>query len=342
MRTAGSTDIFVILSLALAGAGCAVLGQEDAAGDAPTGSTSGSDAPPALAAAPIAAPEGTTPSSSEEAAGASATSPEGSPLGTEDVDAGGEAADAASPPVDAGKPPVDAGTPPVDLPPKPTATCPVTKDAAGFFTRQSPLGSYVAYVPPGYDGSKPMPLLVGMHGCGDDAKNYATWAVAPYDTRATQQYIGISLGSETGANHCWSMGGDDDKVLAAAEDIAKCFWVDPKKVVVSGFSSGGQLAYRVGLEHADRFAGIAIECSSLYAAGDADALLSQAPRKIPIAHRAHTSDTVFPLAKVKADWAKTAAAGFPISTSEVAGGHDGTSADWTGFLLPKMAGWVGL
>ena len=100
-------------------------------------------------------------------------------------------------------------------------------------------GSYVAFVPPGYDGSKPMPVLVGMHGCGDDALNYATWGVAPYDTRATQEYIGISLGSETGANHCWSMGGDDDKVLAAVEDIAKCFWVDPKKVVVSGFSSGG-------------------------------------------------------------------------------------------------------
>lgn len=252
---------------------------------------------------------------------------------------------AAPPPAGAPPGPGDApgaDDPPADDPgPAPTAVCNVTKDGQGFFTRTSGGATYVAYVPPSYDGTTPMPALVAMHGCGDTAMNFATWAVAPSDTRANQKYIGISLGGESGSNKCWSMGADDAKVLAAVDDLAKCFWIHRKKVTIGGFSSGGQLAYRVGLSHADRFAGVAIECSGLYAAGiDATTLLSGAAKKLPIAHRAHTGDTVFPIAKVEADWTKITAAGFPLASSKTSGGHDGSSADWTGFLLPQMTSWT--
>lgn len=223
--------------------------------------------------------------------------------------------------------------------PKPTASCSVSKDADGFFTRSSSKSSYVAYVPASYDGSKPVRLIVGLHGCGDTAYNFATWGVNPYDTRGTQQHIGISIGGQDG--NCWNLGVDDDKVLAAVDDISKCFWVHPKKVAIAGFSSGGQLAYRVGLMQASRFAAILIEDSGLYAAdNNPDALLANASWKVHVAHRTHTSDPVFPLAQVKADWVKTKAAGFPLLTSETPGGHDGVSQDWATWLIPQSAAWI--
>jgi predicted esterase len=112
-------------------------------------------------------------------------------------------------------------------------------------------------------------------------------------------------------------------------------------VTVAGFSSGGQLAYRVGLMNASRFAGILIENSGLYAAdSNPDGLLAKASRKLAMAHRAHTSDSVFPIAKVKADWQKTLAAGFPLETSEVAGTHDGNGDDWSSWLIAKSAPWT--
>lgn len=223
--------------------------------------------------------------------------------------------------------------------PKPTNTCAISKDSAGFFTLTSSKSSYVAYVPASYDGTKPMRLIVGIHGCGDSAMNFATWGVNPYDTRATQQHIGISLGGKDG--QCWSMGGDDDRVAAAVESISRCFWVHQKKVVVGGYSSGGQLAYRVGLQDASRYAGIIIEDSGLYASGTpSTTLLTNAAWKVNIAHLTHTSDTTFPLAQVKADWAATKAAGFPLLTSETAGTHDGTSDDWANWLIPQSASWL--
>jgi hypothetical protein len=100
------------------------------------------------------------------------------------------------------------------------------------------------------------------------------------------------------------------------------------------------------MKNASRFAGILIANSTISGAGNPVAtLLAGASRKIPVAHRAHTGDTVFPLATVKADWAKAdwatiKAAGFPLTTSEVAGTHDGTSQDWSGWLLPQSAAFV--
>lgn len=273
-----------------------------------------------------------------------ATSPDGStPDSTpgETTDGGADAG------ADSGDHPAndDAGTtPPVDddlegAGPAPTTQCSITKGSDGFFVRNSGKSEYVAYVPASYDPTKPMRLVVGLHGCGDNAKNFATWGVNPYDGRAKQQHIGISVDGASGGSSCWSIGGDDDKVLAAVDDISKCFWVHQKKVTVIGYSSGGQLAYRVGLKNASRFAGILIENSGLYAAdSNPDSLLANASRKIPIAHRAHQNDTVFALSKVQADWEKIKAAGFPLTSDVVAGDHSGTSTDWL-YLLPLSADW---
>lgn len=231
-------------------------------------------------------------------------------------------------------PPAPPVQPPADDPGPPPAGCTVKKDADGFFVRSSPKGEYVGYVPKAYTG-KPMRLLVGLHGCGDDARNFAEWGVNPYETRDDQEHIGISVDGASGSDNCWSQS-DADKVLAAIDDVAKCFYVHKQKVVIAGFSSGGILAYGVGLKNASRFAGILIESSAL--PGNVD--LSKAAWKLPVAHVAHRDDEVFPLAKVRDGWKRLKDAGFSVQTTEVDGGHDGTSEDWAGWLIPKMAGWT--
>ena len=227
--------------------------------------------------------------------------------------------------------------------PKPTSQCSVSKDSSGFFVRTSGKSSYVAYVPASYTGNEPMRVVVGLHGCSDTAMNFATWGVNPWDTRKTQQHIGISVdgasGGAAGSNSCWTKGSDDAKVLAAVDDLAKCFWLDRSKVTLAGYSSGGELAYKVALENADEFDGLIIEDSGLYANSNPDQLLANAAWRLPIAHITHTDDGVFPLSKVQADWAKTTAAGFPLTTKVVAGTHSGTSDDWNTFLLPKITAW---
>lgn len=233
-----------------------------------------------------------------------------------------------------GPDPSDPTKPAVDDPgPKPTATCNVTKDANGFFTR----GGYVGYVPPTYDGNTPVHLVVGLHGCGDSAQNFATWAISPFDTRKKQEHIGISMGGHDG--QCWPASNDpatEAAVMAAIADISSCYWVHQQKVVMAGYSSGGMVAYHIAMKSSGKFAGLIIENSGFYGQSDEDALLAAATNKFPIAHIAHKDDGDFPLSKVQPDWTKIKNAGFPITTSVVAGTHSGTSADWNNFLLPKV------
>jgi predicted esterase len=223
-------------------------------------------------------------------------------------------------------------TKPVDDPgPAPAGCGTVTKDKDGFFTRTNGAASYVGFVPKGYTG-KPTTLVVGMHGCGDSAKNFATWAVAPYDTRGKAEYLGISIGGKDG--QCWDTSADIAKVTAAIADMSSCFYVHQQKVVLAGYSSGGILAYKLGLTQSSKFAGIIIENSGLGGANPAGAAW-----KINVAHIAHKGDGSFPLAKTQADWAKLEAAGIPLQKKEVEGDHNGSSDDWNDFLLPKIGTW---
>jgi predicted esterase len=165
--------------------------------------------------------------------------------------------------------------------------------------------------------------------------NFAQWGAAPYDTRDDQKHLAISVDGASGGGNCWNVPADAPKVIAAIDDMAKCFYVHKQKVVIGGFSSGGMLAYALGITQAERFAGILIENSNVPNGID----LSKASWKINIAHRARTGDGAFPIAGVRSQWQKLRAAGFPLETEELPGGHDGESSDWAEWLIPKMASW---
>lgn len=266
---------------------------------------------------------------------------------------GGAAVDASvdPPDPDAGTPAVDSGTrtdastpPPVGGPgPRPTRNCAYSKDADGFFRMVTQTGGveYWVRLPPTYVATTAYPLVLGTHGCGDNAKNFATWAMAPYAIRATQAHIAVSVGAGRDGQ-CWNTAADEPKVLAVLDDVRTCFYVHQKKVTMAGYSSGGLMAYFTAMRNARRFAGLLIENSSLQSTfgSNSDATLAAAGWKLNVAITARTSDNQFAIATIRADRTKLQNAGFPVQFRELAGGHDGNSDDWTGFLLPKITGYT--
>jgi len=227
-----------------------------------------------------------------------------------------------------------------------TTYLPVTYDANGFFTHHSGQSSYIGYKPDTYSHSTPSSLFVWMHGCGGNAAG-DMWTIAPYATRQNQSYIAISIGGRDGA--CWQVNADTPKVLAAIDDVARYFNIDPRKVHLGGYSSGGDLAYRVGLENASRFAGILVENSDPFRATGRTGthLMAAASWKINIAHLAHLSDTTYPIATVRTNMSTLISNAFPATLIEKPGTHydpdtstAGTNYDLRTFLLPYLdAGW---
>ena len=222
---------------------------------------------------------------------------------------------------------------------------PVTYDGNGFFHLNSGQSAYVGYKPDTYSDTNPISLLVWLHGCGGIAAN-DMWYIAPPSTRTTQSYIAISIGGRDRA--CWSVGTDAPKVLAAITNLSKYFNINPRKIYLSGYSSGGDLAYRVGFQNASWFAGLLVENSDPFLGSGGSSLMTNASWKINIAHLAHTSDTTYHIATVRNNLANLAANGFPATLIEKPGAHydqdngaSGTVYDLIHFLLPYVdAGWV--
>jgi len=220
-------------------------------------------------------------------------------------------------------------------------------DGNGFFHLNSGQSDYVGYAPDTYDPSVPISLFVWMHGCGGEAEG-DMYAIAPYATRANQSYIAISIGGRDGA--CWDPNVDTAKVLAAITDVSRYFTIDPRKIYIGGYSSGGDLAYRTAFENTLRFAGILAENTAPFRDTGATqaSLLASASWKINVAHLAHLSDMTYPIDEVRSELDVLRANGFPVTAIEKPGthydddaGNTGTNYDLIHSLLPFLdAGWM--
>lgn len=220
----------------------------------------------------------------------------------------------------------------------PTRSATINANAQGFFELQTAASglAYWARLPVGYVAGTPYPLIVGLHGCGDSAQHFATWAIVPWATLETQPYLAVSVGGRDGG--CWDLGQDEAKVLEVVDDVRQMFFVHQKKVTLAGYSSGGMLAYYTGLRNAYRFAGILIENSGMPFGDQTDAVLAAAEWRLNVAANVHIQDGNFTIASTRGDRDRLIAAGFPVQYRERDGSHDGHSDNWTEFLLPKISG----
>lgn len=245
------------------------------------------------------------------------------------------------PPVDAGvdSGPVDAGS--NDSGTKPSAPISFNKNTV-FPLVVNNVTSW-AYVPTAYDNTHNTPnsLFVWLHGCGGQGQ-YDIETVSP---GGTQTWVSLAVGGREGS--CWSnVSTDGPKILAAIADIKTHFNIDPRRVFLGGYSSGGDIGYPLIFQNAKLFAGALFENTGPSAA--ALTASQTAAWKLNIAHLAHTSDDTYPIAGIRSSMNTLKNNGFPVILIEKPGTHwdndngtTGTDYDLRTFLLPYLkAGWM--
>jgi hypothetical protein len=163
----------------------------------------------------------------------------------------------------------------------------------------------------------------------------------------------ITVDGREGA--CWDVNADPPVILAAIADVKTHFNIDPQRVVLGGYSSGGDLSYRIAFTHSTEIAGVLAENTSPFR----DTGLTQdqalaAPFHFHVVHLAHTEDEEYPIDGVRAETAAVQAAGLPgdgwatLQRIERPGthydpdnGNTGTVYDLKTYLLPHLAdGWT--
>ncbi len=231
----------------------------------------------------------------------------------------------------------------------PTKPITFTKDKP--FTLESGTTNYV-YVPAAYDSTHktPITLWVWLHGCGGYSSG-DVWTVSPGGSKQT--WITLAPGGAEGG--CWDMSKDPARVLTALADLKTHFNIKPKGVILGGYSSGGDLTYKIAFYNAGLFAGALVENTSPFrdTGSSQAASLAAASWKFNVVHLAHLQDTTYGIAGVRKETDAVIAAGFPLKRIEVDGGHwddagaienghavPGTAADIATYLFPLMsAGW---
>jgi hypothetical protein len=244
-------------------------------------------------------------------------------------------------PKGAGGRPATPTSPPSSAPISTVPTAPLTYKAGTPFHVVEGGTDYWAFVPYSYDKSNQTatPLLVWLHGCGGYSEG-DIWVVDPgADGETPQDWLTIAVGGREGG--CWNpLGETEPTVMAALANVETHFNVDRRRVILGGYSSGGDLAYRTGFRHSSTFAGLLIENSSPFRDTEASAAesLAAATTKLHIVHLAHTGDTTYPIGGVRKEVGEVAAAGFPIELIERPGTHydPHTDPDLIELLLPHI------
>lgn len=109
-------------------------------------------------------------------------------------------------------------------------------------------GDHYFAFPASYDGKKPLPVLIGFHGCGD--VNRGTGADNTEFMRLTKgtgfesEYVrAVPVSSDTGG--CWNYNTDITRVKKMYDDLVANYCVDTSRVFATGHSSGAQFTVQI-------------------------------------------------------------------------------------------------
>src|SRR5581483_3953347 len=145
------------------------------------------------------------------------------------------------------------------------------------------------FAPMHYEPNYAYPLLVWLHGPGDDEsqlkrimplvsmRNYV--AVAPRGTRSDDGKPGKTGYGWSQAMADWTVA--EQRTFDAIEMALARFNVSGRRVFLAGYDCGGTMAFRLAMDHPSRFAGVLSLCGSFPSTQMPLRRLSDA-RRVPI------------------------------------------------------------
>ena len=144
---------------------------------------------------------------------------------------------------------------------------PKTGFLAGEFTHEGLSIPYRLFIPT-VVAQRPMPLLVLLHGCTQDATDFATGTAM--NAIAQEKGIAVLYPSQTArsnVNKCWNWfepahqrrgAGEPAALSALTRQICSSYACNPKQVFVAGMSAGGAMAVVLGEQYPELYSAVGV------------------------------------------------------------------------------------
>lgn len=122
--------------------------------------------------------------------------------------------------------------------------------------------SYLAYTPEGYDGSKPYPLVVFLHGAGERGEDLSLVARHGFfeHVKEGHKYPFLMVGPQCPKGKYW--GNYIESLNLFLDHIQEKYNVDKSRIYLTGLSMGGTGTWLWLLANPERFAAAAPVCGT--------------------------------------------------------------------------------
>jgi predicted esterase len=113
------------------------------------------------------------------------------------------------------------------------------------------------HLPPKYNPKKSYPLIIVLHGAGDNGQNLrGAWAKGDVDWSAKVRDTCIVAAPTWGPAQWWKWP-EGNEVYALLDHMKSNYNVDTNRVMLTGFSNGGHSSWSLGMKQPSLFAGLA-------------------------------------------------------------------------------------
>jgi acetyl esterase/lipase len=119
------------------------------------------------------------------------------------------------------------------------------------------LQPYRIFVPQGYDGSKPYPLVIALHGMGGDENSYFDqYLQGAFKVEAEKRgyIVACPKGREPASMY---IGPAERDVMDVIDQIRRAYRIDEDRIYLTGHSMGGYGTWSVAMNHPTVFAALA-------------------------------------------------------------------------------------
>ena len=127
--------------------------------------------------------------------------------------------------------------------------------------------TYILHVPPSYDGTRNVPLVLNLHGFGSNARQQAFYSGFP--AKGDREGFIVVTPDGSGTPQHWNypgLGGADDIAFTGEllDRVEADLCIDTKRVFVSGISNGAAMSSFIACAMPDRITAIAPVAASVF------------------------------------------------------------------------------
>lgn len=206
--------------------------------------------------------------------------------------------------------------------------------------------SHTLFAPLHYEPNYAYPLLVWLHGPGDDERQLQR--VMPLVSM--RNYVaagprGVCLAEGGLAGYCWLP--TDEAIAAATQSVFDCleaasdrFNVAPSRIFLGGYQCGGSMALRIALAHCEKFAG-AISIGGPFPTGRRPLARLDLARRLPLFLAQGRESELYPIRQSCEEIRLFHAAGMSVSLRQYPCGDELTTQmlhDLNVWMMERVTG----